>query len=55
MKECKTVDQLLRENGNLAFAVSVLIQGCLNKDSQAVSEWDKIRRIETEKYQAEHE
>jgi hypothetical protein len=52
MNEYKTVNQLLRENGNLALAVSVLIRGCLNKGLQAVSEWDKIRSTETQEYKA---
>ena len=49
MSEYKTINQLLRENGNLAYAVQVLIQGCLNKECGAVSEWDKIRRIDEER------
>ncbi len=48
MNEYKTVNQLLIEHGNLALAVSVLIQGCLNKDRQAVYKWDRIRSEETE-------
>lgn len=37
------VDDLLRINRKLSLAVSILINGCRTKDSNALYEWDKIR------------
>jgi hypothetical protein len=45
----KSVDQLIKENGNLFVAISILIEG-LQKASRfgVLYDWDKFRREEQE-------
>ena len=48
MNEYKTIDQLLNENSNLQYAVSILLSGLIKpKDAYtSLYKWDEFRRNE---------